>query len=72
MKHRIVFTILMSFVLSIFMSLWVTWINLGWSDALFGQWMTAFRLAWPAAAVISFITGPTIQTLTPRIARLLP
>lgn len=67
MKYRLVFSVLMSFVLSSLMSLWVTWINLGWSGELFGHWMNAFSLAWPAAAVIAFLCGPTVQAVTRKL-----
>ncbi|WP_419905459.1 DUF2798 domain-containing protein [Kiloniella sp.] len=67
MKHRMVFSILMSLILSILMTCWVTWINLGWGPEFIEKWMVAFRLAWPAAALIAFILGPFIQTTTQRI-----
>jgi len=67
MKQRIIFTVLMSLVLSSFMTFWVTWINLGFSDAFIAQWLHAFQLAWPAAAIISFISVPYVQILTSRI-----
>ena len=72
MKHRLIATFLMSFGLSLLMSCWVTFLNLGWSELFFSQWMAAFRLAWPAAAVIAFVLGPPIQRATAEIARRLP
>ncbi len=67
MHFRIIFSLLMSLVLSFFMTLWVTWLNLGYSDMFFDHWFQAFQYAWPAAAVISFLCGPHIQSLTERI-----
>lgn len=67
MKQRLVFSALMSFVLSFLMTLWVTWINLGLVDGFAGYWFQAFVLAWPAAALISFITAPSIQYITQKI-----
>ncbi|WP_104398511.1 DUF2798 domain-containing protein [Vibrio penaeicida] len=70
MKHRIIFGLLMSLVLSSMMTLWVTWLNLGFQEHFFTSWRTAFLLAWPAAAAISIALGPTIQTLTQKLSNL--
>jgi len=67
MKQRLVFSVLMSFVLSFLMTLWVTWINLGLVDGFAGYWFQAFLLAWPTAALISFATAPSVQRLTQKI-----
>jgi len=67
MKHRIVFAALMSLVLSFFMTLWVTWLNLGPVPLFFEHWMAAFIRAWPAAGVIAFLMGPPVQKLTVRL-----
>ncbi|MCD8523669.1 MAG: DUF2798 domain-containing protein [Saccharospirillaceae bacterium] len=61
MKQRIAFTLMMSFVLSVLMTCWITFINLGVTDEFFSRWLKAWLLAWPAAFVIAFVTGPTIQ-----------
>ncbi|WP_363324510.1 DUF2798 domain-containing protein [uncultured Roseibium sp.] len=63
MRHRFIAAILMSFGLSLLMSCWVTLINLGWTDGFAGQWMAAFRLAWPPAAILAFLLGPPVQRL---------
>lgn len=70
MKHRLIATALMSFSLSLLMSCWVTYLNLGLTTAFFSDWMSAFRLAWPAAAVIAFLLGPPIQRATTFLDRL--
>ncbi|CCN46512.1 conserved hypothetical protein [Vibrio nigripulchritudo MADA3029] len=67
MKHRIIFGLLMSLVLSSMMTLWVTWLNLGFSDVFFSSWIKAFLLAWPAAAAISIALGPRVQKLTAQL-----
>lgn len=64
MKERIVFTVFMSFQLSLLMSFWVTWLNLGWSSIFMSSWIQAFTFAWPAAMVISFMLSPLTQRLT--------
>lgn len=45
------------------MTAWVTWINLGWSEVFYQQWLHAFILAWPAAALISLFSAPEIHKL---------
>lgn len=64
MKQRIIFSVLMSFILSSLMTCWITLINLGMSEHFISQWHHAFWLAWPAAALISFLFAPIIQKLT--------
>lgn len=68
MKHRFIFAILMSFVLTFFMSAWVTFINVGLIDDFVNYWMSAWLLAWPAAGLISFISGPRIHKLAHQIS----
>ncbi|WP_269581408.1 DUF2798 domain-containing protein [Roseibium sp. Sym1] len=72
MKSRLIATVLMSFGLSLMMSCWVTFINLGLTEAFLGQWMAAFRLAWPAAAVLAFLLGPPVNRATAFLAGKLP
>ncbi|MCL1063723.1 DUF2798 domain-containing protein [Shewanella benthica] len=67
MKQRIVFSLLMSFVLSLLMTLWITWINLGLQPNFLWLWTKAFILAWPAAASISFLFAPKVHKLTEKI-----
>lgn len=69
MKHRLIFATLMSFVLTLFMSAWVTFINMGVIEGFVGYWLSAWILAWPAAGVISFLCGPQIHQLALDIAR---
>ena len=68
MKHRIIFAVLMSFVLTLFMSAWLTFINLGAIAEFTHYWISAWLLAWPAAGVISFICGPRIHQLAHQLA----
>ncbi|MBD1582600.1 DUF2798 domain-containing protein [Pseudoalteromonas sp. S16_S37] len=67
LTHRIIFTLLLSFFLSVLMTLWVTYINLGVSSHFLLDWGKAFILAWPAAAVISFFSAPIAQKLTTKL-----
>lgn len=68
MKHRIIFALIMSLVLTFFMSAWVTYINVGLISNFTDSWMSAWLLAWPAAGIISFLFGPGIQSLTRSVA----
>jgi len=45
------------------MSGWVSYINLGFVSGFTSYWFNAFVLAWPAAALIAFLSGPEIQKL---------
>ncbi|NRA85766.1 MAG: DUF2798 domain-containing protein [Gammaproteobacteria bacterium] len=67
MKHKILFTLIMSFILSSLMTLWVTYLNLGLSDNFLGHWRNAFLLAWPAAGIISFLFAPLAQKITNKV-----
>lgn len=69
MKHRFIFAILMSFVLTFFMSAWVTFINVGLISHFTQYWMSAWMLAWPAAGVISFLSGPGVHKLAQHLSQ---
>ena len=62
--QRTVFALFMSLLLSFLMSGWVSFINLGLRPEFMTAWGQAFILAWPAAAIISFVFGPTVQTFS--------
>lgn len=68
MKHRIIFAVLMSFTLSLFMSAWITYMNIGLPSDFVSYWMNAWALAWPAAGIISFVVGPFLHSLAQKIA----
>ncbi|MCE0555967.1 DUF2798 domain-containing protein [Motilimonas cestriensis] len=68
MKHRIIFAVIMSFVLSLLMTMWVTWLNLGATTHFVQHWLKAFILAWPAAAVISMMFAPRIHRLAGKLS----
>ncbi|WAJ71617.1 DUF2798 domain-containing protein [Catenovulum adriaticum] len=58
----------MSFVLTFFMSAWVTYINVGFINSFINYWMSAWLLAWPAAGVISFVCAPQLHNLAQKIS----
>ncbi|MEC4720107.1 DUF2798 domain-containing protein [Noviherbaspirillum sp. CPCC 100848] len=57
----------MSLVMSVFMTCWVTYINLGMRPDFALQWGRAFLMAWPAAFLIAFLFGPLLQRVTQRL-----
>lgn len=67
MAHRILFSVLMSLQLSILMTAWITWLNLGFSEEYLSNWFHAWLLAWPAAAIISFFSGPKSHQMANQI-----
>lgn len=58
---------LMSLILSLLMTLWVTYINLGFTASLFHDWKLAFMYAWPMAWIVSFLFGPFVAQLSLKI-----
>ncbi|QJR79702.1 DUF2798 domain-containing protein [Alteromonas pelagimontana] len=63
MKHRVVFAVMISLILTFFMSAWVTFLNVGIIENFFELWMHAWFLAWPAAGIISFVCAPRLHSL---------
>jgi hypothetical protein len=62
--QRFIFTLLFSFCLSLLMSGWVTFINLGITSDFLARWSVAFLNAWPAAFVIAYTLAPSVQKLS--------
>ncbi len=72
-RLRWVFALLMSLQMSLLMTGWVTWVNLGFGPQFLTRWLHAFVLAWPAACVIVLLTAPSVQRFSQRLlARLTP
>lgn len=69
MKQRLVFTFIMSGMLSFLMSLFITFVNLGPRPDFFEHWIKAYSLAWPAAFVCALLVSPFAQRITQRIFR---
>ncbi|WP_432698408.1 DUF2798 domain-containing protein [Marinobacterium sp. YM272] len=67
LKARLLQSGMMSFILCTLMTCWVTFINLGLTDAFVGNWLNAFLLAWPIAYLIAFLAGPFVASLTNRL-----
>lgn len=69
MKFRVYFALLMSGVLSLLMSAWITFLNIGLQVHFFSSWMTAWSLAWPVAGIVAFVFAPTVQKISQRLAQ---
>ncbi|MEW9797862.1 DUF2798 domain-containing protein [Alteromonas sp. CYL-A6] len=67
--QKLSFAILMSLTLSVLMSGWVTFINLGITSDFVSRWMHAFVLAWPAAFIISFTLGGKVKVISDKLSR---
>ena len=66
-KAPIIQPILMAAVMAFLMTALITWLNLGFPPDYFRRWLTAFAIAWPAAAVAAYIAIPIARNLTIRI-----
>ncbi|MCG8275471.1 DUF2798 domain-containing protein [Stenotrophomonas sp. NLF4-10] len=71
-RLRFVFAALMSLWMSLLMTAFVVWLNLGFDAAYLRHWRHAFLAAWPAAFTIVLLFGPTVQRLSQRLASWLP
>ena len=67
-RFRLFNSFFMSMVLSFFMTAWITYINLGVVENCVGLWMKAWGLAWPAAFLIAFVSGPYVMKLSKKLA----
>lgn len=66
-KAAIIQPILMAAVMAFLMTALITWLNLGFPPDYFTRWLTAFVIAWPAAAVSAYIAIPIARKMTGRI-----
>jgi hypothetical protein len=63
-RLRFVFAALMSLWMSLLMTAFVVWLNLGFDAAYLRHWRHAFLAAWPAAFTIVLLFGPRVQKLS--------
>jgi hypothetical protein len=67
-KYAPVLTIaLMAFFMGIIMSGVVTFINMGWSEDFFSQWMTAFTRVIFIVIPVVMIVKPSVEKIVKRI-----
>ena len=70
-KARFIFPITMAFFMALLMTAVITFINLGFSENYFRQWIQAFVIAWPLASCVAFLAVPLAQRITGAIVRVI-
>lgn len=68
LRTRMIFAILMSFLMTVIMSGWITWLNIGFRPEYAARWGHAFLAAWPAAFLAVMLIAPSVQRVTQRIS----
>ena len=68
LRTRMIFAALMSFLMTVIMSGWITWLNIGFHPEYMTRWGHAFLAAWPAAFFAVMTIAPTVQRVTQRLA----
>ncbi|WP_342117524.1 DUF2798 domain-containing protein [Pseudoduganella sp. OTU4001] len=68
LRTRLIFASLMSLMMTIIMSGWITWLNVGFQPDYTERWLHAFLAAWPAAFFAVMLIAPTVQRATARIS----
>ncbi len=66
-KTRLVLVLTMSCVMVMMVTLLVTYLNLGLPSDFALQWVKAYLIAWPVAAVTGYLIMPSARRLTDRI-----
>ena len=69
LRLRLIFSVSMSLLMSFLMTIWVTWLNIGFHPAFFSRWRHAFIAAWPVAFVVVIICAPFVQSFSQRLLR---
>jgi hypothetical protein len=70
-KTRLILALLMSSVMVFMVTLLVTYLNLGFDTDFLRQWVKAYFIAWPVAAITAFFVMPPARRLTERIVALI-
>ncbi|MGW8393521.1 DUF2798 domain-containing protein [Pseudoduganella sp. HUAS MS19] len=68
LRTRMIFAALMSLLMSVIMSGWITWLNIGFHPQYAQRWGHAFLAAWPAAFFAVMLIAPMVQRVTIRLA----
>ena len=61
LRLRCVFAFLMSLLMTLLMSAWVTWLNIGLQADFLLRWRHAFFAAWPVAFCAVMLFAPRVQ-----------
>ena len=64
LRLRFVFALLMSFLMTLLMSAWVTWLNIGLQADFLPRWRHAFFAAWPVAFCAVMLFAPRVQLIS--------
>ena len=67
LRLRFVFALLMSFLMTLLMSAWVTWLNIGLQADFLPRWRHAFLAAWPVAFCAVMLFAPRVQLMSRNI-----
>ena len=70
-KTRMILALLMSSVMVMMVTLLVTYLNLGLPPHFVLEWVKAYLIAWPVAAITGFLIMPPARRLTDRIVTLI-
>ena len=71
LRTRMIFAALMSLLMSLIMSGWITWLNIGFHPDYAARWAHSFLAAWPAAFLAVMLIAPAVQRVTVRVAQAL-
>ncbi|NVD08765.1 DUF2798 domain-containing protein [Vibrio sp. JPW-9-11-11] len=64
---KLIFTALFSCAMSIMVSAWVTYVNLGLPEDFISRWGIAFINAWPASCTAAYVLNKPIMILTQKL-----
>lgn len=64
LRLRCVFAFLMSLLMTLLMSAWVTWLNIGLQADFLPRWHHAFFAAWPVAFCAVMLFAPRVQLMS--------
>lgn len=70
-KSRAILALLMTSVMVFMVTLIATYLNLGFDPDFLRQWVKAYFVAWPVAALTAYFVMPPARLLTERIIALL-
>jgi hypothetical protein len=70
-KTRLVLSIVMTSVMVLAVTLLATWLALGFDRGFLMQWLKAYFVAWPIAALTAFLFMPAARRITDRIMTVL-
>ena len=67
LRFRLLNTALMSMLLSFLMTLWVTWLNLGFITDCIQHWLHAWLMAWPAAFICVMLLARPVLLISQKV-----